>query len=66
MTGTHAIAGTVEEDVVAFWDGKSRSTLNTLVQADRAGLPVKILDAEGRPMPLHLAIEAAEEGIMIR
>jgi hypothetical protein len=52
--------------VVAFWDGKSRSTLNTLVQADRAGLPVKILDAEGRPMPLHLAIEAAEEGIMIR
>lgn len=50
--------------VVAFWNGKSRGTLNTVVQAVRAGLPTEVVDAEGRPVPIDDVIRiAAERGI---
>ncbi len=45
--------------VVAFWDGKSRGTLNTVVQADRAGLPVELYDSNGGRVPIGLWREAA-------
>jgi hypothetical protein len=36
--------------VVAFWDGRSQGTLNTIVQALRANLPVEIFDFDGHPV----------------
>ena len=45
--------------VVAFWDGKSRGTLNTLLQADAAALPVEVFDSEGQPVPVDQWREAA-------
>ena len=45
--------------VVAFWDGSSRGTLNTLGQALRAGLPVEVFDSEGQRVPPDLWREAA-------
>lgn len=36
--------------VVAFWDGRSQGTLNTIVQALGANLPVEIFDSDGRPV----------------
>lgn len=45
--------------VVAFWDGKSRGTLNTLLQADGAALPVEVFDSEGQPVPVDQWREAA-------
>jgi predicted Rossmann fold nucleotide-binding protein DprA/Smf involved in DNA uptake len=46
--------------VVAFWSGNSRGTLNTVVQATRAGLPVEIFGPEGQPIDVAVALEAAE------
>ena len=34
--------------VVAFWDGQSRGTLNTIVLAARAELPIEIFGPDGR------------------
>lgn len=47
--------------VAAFWDGRSRGTLNTIVQAVRAGKPVEVFDREGSPVPIEEALRAAEE-----
>ncbi len=47
--------------VVAFWDGASRGTLNTVLLAQRAGLPVEIRDGEGEPVALDHALRIAEE-----
>ena len=47
--------------VAAFWGGRSRGTLNTVVQAARAGRSVEVFDAEGRPVPIEVALRAAEE-----
>lgn len=47
--------------VVAFWDGASRGTLNTVVLALRAGLPVEIYDCEGDPVPLGHALRVARD-----
>jgi hypothetical protein len=47
--------------VVAFWDGASRGTLNTVLLAQRAGLPVEIRDGEGEPVALDHALRVAEE-----
>lgn len=49
------------ERVVAFWDGASRGTLNTVVLALRAGVPVEIYDCEGDPVPLDHALRVAED-----
>ena len=45
--------------IAAFWDGRSRGTLNTVVLAAERGLPIDIFDAEGQPMSLPQALEAA-------
>jgi hypothetical protein len=45
--------------VVGFWDGKSRGTLNTVMQADRAGLPVEVFDPDGGRVPTALCRDAA-------
>jgi hypothetical protein len=42
LRNAHIVANA--DRVVAFWDGKSRGTLNTVVQADRAGLPIEVFD----------------------
>jgi hypothetical protein len=36
--------------VVAFWDGKSRGTLDTVSKALAAGLPVEVYDVDGEPV----------------
>ena len=35
---------------VAFWDGRSQGTLDTIVQAVNANLPVEIFDSDGHPV----------------
>ena len=47
--------------VVAFWDGTSRGTLNTVLLARHAGLPVEVRDREGEPVTLGHALRVAEE-----
>jgi hypothetical protein len=37
--------------VVAFWDGKSRGTLDTVGKALAAGLPVEVYGVDGEPVP---------------
>ena len=49
------------ERVVAFWNGRSRGTLNALVLATRASLPIEIYDCDGSPVPLAQALDVAEE-----
>jgi hypothetical protein len=48
------------DKVVAFWDRESRGTLNALVQARDAGLPITILDPDGAAIPIETVMEAAE------
>lgn len=47
--------------VVAFWNGRSRGTLNTVILAVEAGLPVTVLDAEGSTLSLESVLHAARE-----
>lgn len=47
--------------VVAFWNGRSHGTLNTVVQAARAGRPVEVFDGDGRLVPIEEAMRSAEE-----
>lgn len=47
--------------VVAFWDGSSRGTLNAIVLAHRAELPIEIIDADGQAVSLEAALEVAQE-----
>ena len=42
--------------VVAFWDGASRGTLDTVRRARRAGLPIEIYDAGGAALPVEVAL----------
>lgn len=37
------------DEVVAFWDGKSRGTQITIAMARAAGKPVTVYDAKGIP-----------------
>jgi predicted Rossmann fold nucleotide-binding protein DprA/Smf involved in DNA uptake len=37
--------------VVAFWDGKSRGTIDTICKANRAGKPVDVILADGTHKP---------------
>lgn len=48
------------DELVAFWDGKSRGTLNTVVQAREAGRPVRVFDTAGAPVQIELALQVAE------
>lgn len=47
--------------LVAFWNGSSRGTLNSLVLANRASLPIEIYGADGETVALAQALEVAEE-----
>ncbi len=49
------------EEVVAFWDGRSRGTLNTVVLAHRAGVPVRVFDTQGVLLSLGDVLHCAEE-----
>ena len=49
------------ERVVAFWDGRSRGTVNTLLQASRAGLPIEIFGPDGNSVDLATALGCAED-----
>ena len=49
------------DQVTAFWDRKSRGTLNTLVVANEAKLPMKIFDPHGNEVPTDVAMQAAHE-----
>ncbi len=44
------------DEVVAFWDGASRGTLNTVELAREAGLPVTIYDGDGSVVPIDVAL----------
>lgn len=51
-----------ESDIlIAFWDGRSRGTLNTILTAREAGLPTKIFDGDGAEVPIAHACVVAEE-----
>lgn len=47
------------DHVTAFWDRKSRGTLNSLVLASEGGLPIIIFDSEGIVVSTVEALEAA-------
>ena len=47
--------------VIAFWDGESRGTLNTVVRALDAGLPVTVCGSDGTELPLDAVVECAEK-----
>jgi hypothetical protein len=49
------------EELAAFWDGRSRGTLNTIALAVRAGLTVKVFGAEGEALPLEWVLEQARQ-----
>jgi YspA, cpYpsA-related SLOG family len=46
---------------VIFWNGQSRGTLNTILSAQAASLPILISDAEGSKVDSTTAIAVAEE-----
>jgi hypothetical protein len=48
------------DSVVAFWNRKSRGTLNALVQARDAGLPITVFDQDGVAIPMQTVIQVAE------
>lgn len=47
--------------VVAFWNATSRGTLNSLINALNAGLPISIIGPEAENIPLIEAMNKAEE-----
>jgi hypothetical protein len=47
------------DELVAFWDGESRGTLNTIVLATGAGLPMRIFDQAGNILPKEGVLEQA-------
>ncbi|MBO6673416.1 MAG: hypothetical protein JJ926_18410 [Roseitalea sp.] len=46
--------------LVAFWNGRSRGTLNTVVQAVEAQIPTTVFGPDGGEIALKAAIQAAE------
>lgn len=49
------------DKVVAFWDGKSRGTLNSVVQTVEAGKPVLVFNEAGDLVDLKDVLIAAEQ-----
>lgn len=47
--------------VVAFWDGRSRGTLNTILTARDRGMPIEIFGSGGEEILLLSALVVAEE-----
>lgn len=52
--------------VVAFWNGKSRGTLNTLAIAADAGLPIQVIGPTGEAVSLSEALQVAEESGVLK
>lgn len=48
------------DKVVAFWDGKSRGTLNSVVQMVESGKPALVFDEAGDPVALEDVLDAAK------
>lgn len=46
--------------LVAFWNGHSRGTLNTVVQAVEAHIPTSVFGPDGGEIALKAAIQAAQ------
>lgn len=51
----------VADTVIAFWNGVSRGTLNTVAQASRAGKPVVVYGSNGNEVPLDMVLATAEQ-----
>jgi hypothetical protein len=49
------------DELVAFWDGRSRGTLNAVVQAVNANVPVRVFDSEGVALATQWVLQQAEE-----
>lgn len=47
--------------LIAFWDGRSRGTLNAVLNGRDRGIPVEILGPSGEEIPLLSALVVAEE-----
>jgi hypothetical protein len=47
--------------LVAFWNGRSRGTLNTVLAARSGGLPILILDMTGGEVDIATALAVAEQ-----
>jgi hypothetical protein len=47
-------------EVAAFWDGRSRGTLNTIMQATNAGVPVQVIDETGKTLPKEWVLDQAK------
>lgn len=47
--------------LVAFWNGRSRGTLNAILAARSAGLPILILDATGCQVDIATALVVADQ-----
>lgn len=45
--------------VVAFWDGLSHGTTNTVLQAVGRRLPIELYGPDGEPLPVERALRAA-------
>ena len=54
------IVGSVDE-LVAFWDGQSRGTLNSIALAAEAGLPVRVFDHAGNMLATEAVLEQARQ-----
>lgn len=53
------------DELVAFWDGRSRGTLGTVAMALEAALPVRVFDVHGDPVSLDVVIEqASDRGVL--
>ena len=48
------------DEIAAFWDGRSRGTLNTVMLALRAGLPVRIFGENGEILATDFVVKEAE------
>lgn len=52
------------DEIVAFWDGRSRGTLGTVALALEAGLPARVFDGRGDPMSLDVVMrEIRDRGV---
>jgi hypothetical protein len=45
--------------IVAFWDGASRGTTNSVLQATGRKLPIEIYGPDGAPVPVEQVLRAA-------
>ena len=51
----------VADRLVAFWDGHSRGTANTILQATGRKLTIELYGPAGEPLPVEQALRAARQ-----